>query len=76
MTNASMADACFTARATTKQHVLDRIKNLTLHKNEHGPYTHDAGKGINPSDPGNSMTKLLEDGVNLLTYPLTLHLLT
>ena len=74
-----MADACYTARATTKQQVLDGIEKLTLHKNENGQYTHDAilllQKGItrvlisqfNPSDPGNGMKKLLDDGDNLLT---------
>ena len=74
-----MADACYTARATTKQQVLDGIEKLTLLKNENGQYTHDAilllQKGItrvlisqfNPSDPGNGMKKLLDDGDNLLT---------
>jgi hypothetical protein len=59
-----MAEACYTARATTKQQVLDGIDKLTLQTNEHGQYTHDAylllQKGIqrvlvsqfNPSDPG------------------------
>jgi len=37
-----MAEACYMARATTKQQVLDRINKLTLHTNEHGQYTHDA----------------------------------
>ena len=40
MTNASMAEACYTARATTKQQVLNGIEKLMLHKNEHGQYTH------------------------------------
>jgi hypothetical protein len=74
-----MADACYTARQTTKQQVLDGIEKLTLLKNENGQYTHDAillfQKGVtrvlisqfNPSDPGNGMKKLLDDGVNLLT---------
>ena len=74
-----MADACYTARATTKQQVLDGIEKLTLLKNENGQYTHDAilllQKGIarvlisqfNPSDPGNGMKKLLDDGDNILT---------
>ncbi len=59
-----MAEACYMARATTKQQVLDRINKLTLQTNEHGQYTHDAilliQKGIqrvlvsqfDPSDPG------------------------
>ena len=74
-----MAEACYTARATTKQHVLAGIEKLTLLKNENGQYTHDAilllQKGItrvlisqfNPSDPGNGIKKLLDDGDNLLT---------
>ena len=66
-----MAEACYTARATTKQQVLDGIDKLTLQTNEHGQYMHDAilllQKGIqrvlvsqfNPSDPGKGMVKLL-----------------
>ncbi len=67
-----MAEACYTARATTKQQVLDGINKLTLQTNEHGQYTHNAilliQKGIqhvlvsqfNPSDPGKGMVKLLD----------------
>jgi hypothetical protein len=74
-----MAEACYTARATTKQQVLDGINKLTLQTNEHGQYTHNAilliQKGIqrvlvsqfNPSDPGKGMVKLLDDGDNILT---------
>jgi hypothetical protein len=74
-----MAEACYTARATTKQQVLDGVNKLTLQTNEHGQYMHDAilllQKGIrcvlnsqfNPSDPGKGMEKLLNDGDNLLT---------
>ncbi len=74
-----MAEACYTARATTKQQVLDGINKLTLHTNEHGQYTHNAillvQKGIqhvlisqfNPSDPGKGMVELLDDGDNILT---------
>ncbi len=74
-----MAEACYTARATTKQQVLDSVNKLTLKTNEHGQYTHDAilllQKGIwhvlisqfNPSNPGKGMEKLLDDGNNLLT---------
>jgi hypothetical protein len=74
-----MAEACYTARATTKQQVIKGIGKLALQTNEHGQYTHDAilllQKGIhrvlvsqfNPSDPGKGMEKLLEDGTNLLT---------
>jgi hypothetical protein len=74
-----MVEACYTARATTKQQVFDGINKLTLQTNEHGQYTHDAifvfQKGIqrsllsqfNPSDPGKGMVKLLDDGENILT---------
>ncbi len=74
-----MAEACYTAWATTKQQVLEGINKLTLHTNEHRQYTHDAilliQKGIqrvlisqfNPSDPGKGMVKLLDDGDNILT---------
>jgi hypothetical protein len=74
-----MAEACYMARATTKQQVLDGINKLTLQTNEHGQYTHDAilllQNGIqhvlvsqfNPSDPGKGMVKLLDDGDNILT---------
>jgi hypothetical protein len=74
-----MAEACYTARATTKQQVLDGVNKLTLQTNEHGQYTHDAilllQKGIrrvlisqfNPSNPDKGMEKLLDDGNNLLT---------
>jgi hypothetical protein len=73
-----MAEACYTARATTKQQVLDGINKLTLQPNEHGQYTHNAilliQKGIqrvlvsqfNPSDPGKGMVKLLDNGNNIL----------
>ncbi len=74
-----MAEACYTARATTKQQVLDGINKLTLQTNEHGQYTHDAilliQNGMkhvlisqcNPSDPGKGMVKLFDDGDNILT---------
>ncbi len=74
-----MAEACYTARATTKQWVIEGIGKLALQTNEHRQYTHDAilllQKGIrhvlvsqfNPSNPGEGMEKLLEDGTNLLT---------
>jgi hypothetical protein len=74
-----MAEACYTARATTKQQVLDGINKLTLQTNKHGQYTHDAilllQKGIqrilvsqfNPSNPGNGIVKLLNNGDNILT---------
>jgi hypothetical protein len=74
-----MAEACYTARATTKQQVLNGVNKLTLQTNKHGQYTHDAilllQKGIrrvlisqfNPSNPSKGMEKLLNDGNNLLT---------
>jgi hypothetical protein len=74
-----MAEACYTARATTKQQVIKGIGKLDFQMNKHGQYTHDAilllQKGIrrvlvsqfNPRDSGKGMEKLLEDGTNLLT---------
>jgi hypothetical protein len=74
-----MAQACYTARATTKQQVIEEIRKLVIQTNEHRQYMHDAilllQKGIrrvlvsqfNPSDPDKGMEKLLEDGTNLLT---------
>jgi hypothetical protein len=74
-----MAEACYMARATTKQQVLNSVNKLTLQTNDHGQYTHDAililQKGIqlvlisqfNLSDTGKGMEKLLDDGNNLLT---------
>jgi len=73
-----MAEACYTAQATTKQQVLDRINKLTLQTNEHGQYMHDAilliQNGIqpvlvsqfNPSDPGKGLVKLLDNGDEIL----------
>jgi hypothetical protein len=74
-----MAEACYTARATTKQQVLDGVTKSTFQTNKHGQYMHDAilllQKGIwhvlisqfNPSNLGKGMEKLLNDGNNLLT---------
>ncbi len=74
-----MAEACYTARATTKQQVIEGIGKLALQTNKQGQYTHDAilllQKGIrrilvsqfNPSDLGKGMEKLFEDRTNLLT---------
>ncbi len=73
-----MAEACYTARANTKQRVLDGINKLTLQTNEHRQYMYDAilliQKGIqhvlvsqfNPSEPGKGMVKLLDNGDNIL----------
>jgi hypothetical protein len=74
-----MVEACYMARATTKQQILKGANTLTLQTNEHGQYMHDAilllQKGIrhvlisqsNPSIPGKGMEKLHNDGNNLLT---------
>ncbi len=71
-----MAEACYTARVTTKQQVLNGVNKLTLQTNEHGQYTHDAilllQKGIrhvliSQFTWGKGMEKLLNDGDNLLT---------
>jgi hypothetical protein len=74
-----MAESCYTARATTKQQVLDGVNKLTLQTNKHGQYTHDAilllQKGIqcvlisqfNLSNLGKGTEKLLNDSNNLLT---------
>jgi len=79
LNNTTMAEACYTARATTKQQVLYRINKLTLQTNERGQYMHETilllQKGIqhvlvsqfNSSDPGKGMVKLLDDGDNILT---------
>jgi hypothetical protein len=37
-----MAEAYYTARATTKQQVLNSVNKLTLQTNKHGQYMHDA----------------------------------
>jgi hypothetical protein len=74
-----MAEACYRARATTKQQVLDGVNKLTLQTNEHGQYTHDAIlllqndiwcvliSQFNPSSLGKGIENLLDDGNNLLT---------
>jgi hypothetical protein len=74
-----MVEASYTAQATTKQQVLNRINKLTLQTNEHGQYLHNAilllQKGIrrmlisqfNQSNLGKGMEKLLNNGNNLLT---------
>jgi hypothetical protein len=74
-----MAEACYTARATTNQQVIKGVGKLALQMNKHGQYTHDAilllQKGIrcvlvsqlNPSNLGKGMEKLLKDRTNLLT---------
>jgi hypothetical protein len=73
-----MAEACYSARATTKQHVLDGVNKLTLQTNEHGQYMCNAilllQKGIwhvligqfDLSSLGKGLEKLLDEGNNLL----------
>jgi hypothetical protein len=74
-----MVEACYTAKTTTKQQVLNGVKKMTLQTNKHGQYTHDAilllQKGVqcalishfNTSNPSKSIENLLNDGNNLLT---------
>ncbi len=66
------------AQATTKQQVLNGINKLTLQTNKHRQYTHNAIlllqkevlhvliSQFDPSKLGKGMTKLLNDGKNLL----------
>ena len=70
-TTPSMADACFTARATTHEHVQDSIAKLVLPKNASGQYNHKditmfftavacmLKSTVNPANPGNGMAQLL-----------------
>ena len=83
-----MGEACYTARATTKQQVFDRIRKLTLQTKENGQYTHGAilllQRGIrrvlqsqfNPSDPSKGMEKLLDTGDNRLTLAMSTDAIT
>ena len=66
-----MADACFTACATTREHVKAAITKLALPCNSSNQYTHDAittfftgvrcvlKSTYNPGNPSNGMEKLL-----------------
>ncbi len=66
-----MADACFTARATTREHVRDSIAKLVLPKNASRQYNHEdittfftavaciLKSTFNPANPGNGMAQLL-----------------
>jgi hypothetical protein len=80
-----MAEAAwYTARATTKQQVLNSIWKLTIQTNGYGQYTLNASlllqKGIwrvlvtqfNPINPGKGMEKLLDDGSNILTLLMSI----
>jgi hypothetical protein len=74
-----MSEACYTARAMTKQQILDGVNKSTLQTNKHGQYMHYAiwllQRGIlhvlisqfNPRNPGKGMEKLLNNSNNLLT---------
>jgi hypothetical protein len=67
---ATMADACFTARATTREHVRKAIKKLALSKNSNGQFNHDVATNFkaavirvlkstfNPINPGCGMSGL------------------
>ena len=46
-----MADACFTARATTREHVREAIEKLALPKNANGQFNHDAATNFNAAIP-------------------------
>ena len=66
-----MAEACYSARASTKAQVVAKIAKLSFKKNDNGQYTHDAiatlardikriMKGTyNPCDAGKCMSGLL-----------------
>jgi hypothetical protein len=66
-----MAEACYSAQASTKAQVIVKIGKLSFKKNENGQYTHDAittlareieriMKGsYNPCDAGKGMSGLL-----------------
>jgi hypothetical protein len=75
-----MAETCDTARAMTKQQVLNGVNKLTLQTNKHGQYTHDAilllQKGIrcvlisqfNLCNPGKGMEKVLIMAITCLCW--------
>ena len=77
-----MADAAFTARATTKAHVAAKIGKLRL-PTVNGQYTHDAAiqftlgvnrvlkSTFNPSEPGQGMARLLRSSTDA-TNPSTI----
>ena len=66
-----MAEACYSARASTKAQVVAEIAKLSFKKNDNGQYTHDAiatlARGIrrimkgtyNPCGAGKGMSGLL-----------------
>jgi|LakMenEpi03Aug12_release.lakeMendotaPanAssembly.Ray.scaffolds.fasta_scaffold1488419_1 hypothetical protein len=71
-----MAEACFSARASTKAQVVAKIGNLSFKKNKNGQYTHDAiatlARGIkrimkgaySPCDAEKGMSGLLIQNAN------------
>jgi hypothetical protein len=66
-----MAEACYSAQASTKAQVVAKIAKLSFKKNDNGQYTHDTiatlARGIkhimkgtyNPCDTGKDMSSLL-----------------
>ena len=66
-----MAEACYSAQASTKNQVVAKIAKLSFNKNDNGQYTHNAittlARGIdrimkgtyNPCDAGKGMSSLL-----------------
>ncbi len=67
------ADACYSARSSTRAQVLKAIKRLTLSKNSSEQYNHDDAvkyftaikrvlkETYNPGDPGHGMEKLIDE---------------
>jgi len=67
------ADACYSARSSTRAQVLEAIKRLTLSKNSSEQYNHDDAvkyftaikrvlkETYNPGDPGHGMEKLIDE---------------
>jgi hypothetical protein len=49
-----MVEACYTARATTKQQVIEGIGKLALQTNKHGQYMHDAILLLQKGNTGNT----------------------
>ena len=73
-----MAEACFTARVTTRAQFKGDILKLNLQKNDNGRYQHEEivtfvnvmhrviKLSYNPSNPGNGMMKLLDSITSVL----------
>jgi hypothetical protein len=56
-----MADACFKARATTRDHVSEAIEKLALPKNANGQFNHDAATNFKAA-----ITRVLKSTFNLI----------